>query len=335
MRQAPRPSLIFSKRNTSMNNANSIFSGNSPELLSRGERWRRWQHKNRQSLLAWTILTPVLIYFLIFAFMPVIINTGLSFTKWNGIVGSPEWVGLDNYARYLKKPYPGIIGNTVLFSVSILALQTSISFFVAILLNQRVRGLGIYRTLWYIPTLTASAIMAQIAIVFISPYGGVINNILESLGQQPVIWTIESFWMRTMIIIYAVWRGLGGPVVLFLAALQGIPRQLYEAAEVDGANRRQTLRYITLPSMKPMIVFVLVTGFIGNFQIFEAILLISKGGPSNSTTTLTLKIYNDAFVNLKLGLASSGAVFMLIILAVFSFTAIRLMNQSTERIDNE
>lgn len=309
---------------------NNKLNSNSQEILSRGERLRRWRHRNRQSVLAWTILTPVLIYFVIFAFMPVLINTGLSFTKWNGIVGSPQWVGLDNYARYLEPPYPQILGNTVMFSVTILTLQTSIALFIALLLNQRVRGLGLYRTLWYIPTLTSSAIMAQIVTVFFAPYGGVVNNILASLGQQPVIWTIDTFWMRAIIVFYTVWRGLGGPVILFLAALQGIPRQLYEAAEVDGANSRQTLRYITLPSMRPMVVFVLVTSFIGNFQMFESILLISKGGPSNTTTTMILRIYNDAFVNLKLGLASTGAVIMLILLAAFSFIAIRMMTKSAQ-----
>ena len=311
-----------------MNTSETVLKNNDREFLTTVERLRKWRHKHRQTLLAWTILTPVFLYFAIFSLAPIIINTALSFTKWNGIVGSPEWVGLDNYLRYLKPPYPLIIGNTALFSIGILTIQTTIAFLIAILLNQRVRGLGLYRTLWYIPTLTSSAIMAQVAIIFFSPYGGVVNNMLIELGQQPVIWTIDGFWMRTIIIAYSVWRGLGGPVILFLAALQGIPRQLYDAAEVDGANRRQILRHIIIPSMRPMIIFVLVTGFIGNFQIFETILLISKGGPSNQTNVMILQIYNDAFINLKLGLASSGAVVMTILLAVFSFMAIRLMNKS-------
>lgn len=301
-------------------------------VLSRRQSTQNWFYKHRQAVTAWVILIPVLVYFFIFAAVPVILNLLLSFTRWNGISGSPVWVGLENYGRYLSAPYPLIIGNTVLFATVILFVQTAVAFFVALLLNQRVMGLGIYRALWYIPTLTSTAIMAQVVLIFFAPYNGVVNNILESLGQEPVIWSIDAFWMRAIIILYTIWRGLGSPVVLFLAALQGIHRELYEAAMVDGANGRQLLRYITIPSLRPMILFVLVTGFIGNFQIFEAILLISRGGPQNQTNVMLVQIYNDAFTNLNLGGAAAGAVIMMIALAGFSFVALRLMNREPEEV---
>ena len=155
---------------------------------------------------------------------------------------------------------------------------------VALLLNEKVIGRGLFRTLWYLPTLTSAAVMTQVVLIFISPYDGVLNSILQSLGQRPIIWTLDPFWMRITIIVFSLWRGLGTPVVLFLAALQGIHRELYEAAQVDGANGVELVRFITLPLMQPMITFVLVTGFIANFQIFEAVLLISKG---RLTTKLT------------------------------------------------
>jgi len=175
--------------------------------------------------------------------------------------------------------------------------------------------------------LTSAAVTAQVAFAFISPYDGVLNEILKLFGQPIVVWTINASWMRAFIIVYSIWRGVGGPVVLFLAALQGIHREVYEAAMVDGANGAQMLLYITLPLLRPMIIFVLVTGMIGSFQIFEAVLLMSKGGPANKTNVMLLQIYNDAFVNTNMGLASAGSVIMAILLLGFSITNMRIMSR--------
>lgn len=283
--------------------------------------------RKQHTLEAWLILSPVLIYYFIFNIIPILLNLYVSFTEWNGIVGDPIWIGLKNYARYLKPPYPLIILNTALFAITILMIQTVIAFLIALLLNQKLFGRSAYRALWYIPTLTSAAIMAQVAFIFISPYDGVFNAILISLGQDPFIWTLDSFWMRIFIIVFSVWRGVGIPVVLFLAALQGIHPELYAAARVDGANVVQLIQHITFPLLRPMILFILVTGIINSFQIFEAVFLITKGGPKNSTNVMLLQIYNDAFTNFNLGVASTGAVIMAIILLWFSLTGIRLMSQ--------
>lgn len=289
--------------------------------------WQRWRYRHRHALEAWLILTPILAYYLIFSIAPVVLNISLSFTRWNGISGAPQWIGVNNYLQYLRGDYPRIIFNTALFAVSALVLQTTIAFLIAVLLNQKVFGRGLYRALWYIPTLTSAAIMAQVAVIFISPFDGVLNGILKALGQAPVIWTVQGNWMRVFIVAFTIWRGVGSPVVLFLAALQGIHPELYEAAMVDGANGSKLLRYITIPLLRPMILFVLVTGIIGGFQIFEAVMLISKGGPQNMTNVMLLQIYNDAFVNTNLGVASAGAVVMALILLWFSLTGMRLMQQ--------
>ncbi len=288
-------------------------------------RWQIWRWRHRHALEAWIILTPVLLYYAIFSIIPVLLNVGLSFTRWNGISGSPQWIGIANYFQYFKGAYPLIIFNTALFAVSSLLVQTVIAFMIAVLLNQKVFGRGLYRALWYIPTLTSAAIMAQVAVIFISPFDGILNSILDALGQKPIIWTIEGGWMRAFIVAFTIWRGVGSSVVLFLAALQGIHPELYEAARVDGATEWRLLRHITIPLLRPMILFVLVTGIIGGFQIFEAVLLISKGGPQNMTNVMLLQIYNDAFVNTNLGVASAGAVVMALLLLWFSLTGMRLM----------
>jgi ABC-type sugar transport system permease subunit len=291
---------------------------------------RRVRHTNtqkRHAIEAWLILTPILIYYSVFFLFPVVANFYVSFTRWNGIQGAPQWIGLKNYRQYLTGSYPLIIFNTLLFSVTILVVQTALAFLIAVLLNQQVIGRGLYRALFYIPTLTAAAVTAQVAFVFISPFDGVLNAILKLMGRPIVIWTISALWMRVFIIVYSIWRGVGGPVVLFLAALQGIHREIYEAAMVDGATGWDLLRYITVPLLRPMIIFVLVTGMIGSFQIFESVMLISKGGPANKTNVMLLQIYNDAFVNTNMGLASAGSVIMAIILLWFSLTNMRIMSR--------
>jgi ABC-type sugar transport system permease subunit len=294
--------------------------------LSWRERWTRWRHRHRQPLEAWLILAPILVYYSVFFIFPVVANLYVSFTSWSGVYDSPRWVGLANYRIYLNPPYPLILFNTTLFAVLILVVQTVLAFFLALLLNEQVVGRGLYRAMFYIPTLTSAAITAQVFFAFISPFDGIFNAILKSLGQPIVVWTISTFWMRFFIIIYSIWRGVGGPVVLFLAALQGIHREIYEAAMVDGARRWDMLRYITVPLLRPMILFVLVTGMIGSFQIFESVMLISAGGPSDTTNVMLLQIYKDAFVNTRLGLAAAGSVITAVVLLAFSITNMRLMS---------
>ncbi|MBA3943069.1 MAG: sugar ABC transporter permease [Herpetosiphonaceae bacterium] len=298
-----------------------------PTSLPAPIRWAQMRYRHRHAFEAWIILTPILLYYLIFAIIPVIANVAISFTRWNGISAAPVWIGLSNYARYLKPPYPLIVLNTTFFAVTILLVQTLIAFFIALLLNEKLAGRGAYRALWYIPTLTSAAIMAQLVNVFTAPYGGVINNILQSMGRPLVIFTISGFWMRSVIIVFSIWRGVGGPVVLFLAALQGINPEIQEAAMVDGAGGWARIRSITLPLLRPMMVFVLVTGVIGAFQIFEAVQLISKGGPFNQTNVMLNQIYNDAFVNSNFGVATAGATIMGLILLAASYVVLRSMRE--------
>ncbi len=227
----------------------------------------------------------------------------------------------------MQAPYPLIMLNTAFFAITILLVQTVLAFFIALLLNEKLVGRGAYRALWYIPTLTSAAIMAQLVSVFIAPYGGVINNILQTMGRPPIIFTISGPWMRAVIIIFSIWRGVGGPVVLFLAALQGINPEVQEAAMVDGAGGWSRIRSIILPLMRPMVVFVLVTGVIGAFQIFEAVQLISKGGPFNQTNVMLNQIYNDAFINANFGVATAGATIMGLILLALSYTVLRSMRE--------
>jgi multiple sugar transport system permease protein len=300
------------------------------------QRFTRWRYRHRQALEGWLILTPILLYYSFFFIFPVVGNLYLSFTSWSGVAGAPKWVGLAQFKAYLSDDYLLTIFNTFLFTAIILLVSTALAFLVAVLLNEKVFGRGVYRALWYIPTLTSAAITAQVFFAFISPYDGVFNAILKALGQPIVIWTLNANWMRTFIILFSIWRGVGIPIVLFLAALQGIHPEVYEAAKVDGANSRALLRYITFPLLRPMLIFVLITGTIAGFQIFETAMLISaggqfnvasSGGPRNMTNVMLLQIYKDAFVNLDLGRAAAGSVIMAILLLWFTVTNMRILSR--------
>ncbi len=306
------------------------------EELPLAERFARWRRRHREPIEAWLILLPILLYYSIFFLFPVGADIVISFTRWTGVQGSPAWVGLDNFRAYLNPPYPITLFNTVLFTFSILILQTMIAFLIAVLLNEKVIGRGLYRSLWYIPTLTSAAITAQVFFAFISPYDGVFNSVLKAFGQPIVIWTMKPGWMRAFVIVYSVWRGVGTPVVLFLAALQGIHPEIHEAAMVDGADYWHILRHITVPLLRPMVIFVMITGTIAGFQIFETVMLItaggqanvaSSGGPQNMTNVMLLQIYKDAFVNLNLGRAAAGSVITGLILLWFSLTNMRIMSR--------
>ena len=188
-------------------------------VLTRREKFSRWRYRHRHAVEGWLIMTPILAYFSAFFFFPVVSNFLLSFTKWSGLSGAPAWVGLTNYRRYLTDPtYIQVITNTVVFAVLILVIQTALALLIALLLNAKVRARGIFRSAWYVPTLTSAAIMAQVTAVFIAPSGGVINSILSQLNLPPVIFYVQVDWMRAIIIVYSVWRGVGGPMLLYLAA---------------------------------------------------------------------------------------------------------------------
>ncbi len=298
-----------------------------PDHVRPISRWQRYRYRHHDALLAWIILTPVLLYYTIFAAIPVLLNIIVSFSQWNGIT-KLTWVGFENYLRYFTDPlYLLIFRTTAIFTFFSMIIGVPLGLVVAILLNQKVRGMGIYRSLWYVPAVTSAAIMSQFVALFISPYGGVLNIILKSIGLTEVIWTINAPAMRIVIIAFSVWKGVGGTMVLYLAALQAIPQELYEAAMVDGAGALQRFWRLTIPLVRHMTAFVVVTGIIGGFQIFEPILLISKGGPFNLTNVVINQIYNDAFKNMDFGLATTSSTLLGLFLLGASIFMLRTMRQ--------
>jgi multiple sugar transport system permease protein len=299
-------------------NARLSTQGSQPPL-SRSERFRAWRYRHRGSLTAYTILTPMLLYFLVFVWLPVIFLFVLSLMQWNIVEWPPHFVGLLNFKKIIEDPYyHQVIRNTVLMGLSVLAINVVVGFSVALLLNQQIAGRGIFRTIWYIPAVLSGAVMAQMMLVFLLPtQGGVMNMLLSTfLGMNPVLWQRDTTWMPIWVIVFTVWRGIGWTVIFFLAGLQSIDPALYEAARIDGASNPQLLRYITIPQMVPILLFVSVTGLIGSLQIWEAPLVLTGGGPENSTNTLVFSMYRDAFSNLDVGKGVAQAAMLLLVLTV-------------------
>jgi ABC-type sugar transport system permease subunit len=292
-----------------------------------GERFRIWHWRHRQTLVAYTILTPLVLYYVVFTWFPILVVAAISLTEWNVIQWPPTFVGPANYAKVLTDPYyHNVIRVTVTFSAAVIVLTMSIGLGIAVLLNGSLRGRAIYRTIWYLPVIISGAVMAQTLYVFLYPARiGALNGLLGLVGLAPVIWTSSDFWMPIWVIAFSVWRGVGGVVIFFLAGLQSVDSALYEAAQVDGANGWRRFRHVTLPQLAPVTLFVFVTQLVGSLQIWEAPLVLTFGGPSNSTRTLVYSMYGDAFGNLTMGLAAAQAILLLVVLMALSGINLRLL----------
>jgi multiple sugar transport system permease protein len=172
----------------------------------------------------------------------------------------------------------------------------------------------------------SGAVMAQTLGVFLHPSSfGVFNSLIGLFGFEPVIWTRDEFWMPFWVIMFSVWRGVGAVVIFFLAGLQSIDPALYEAARVDGANGWQVLRHITIPQIAPVSLFVFITSLVGSLQIYEAPLVLTFGGPNDSTRTMVYSMYSDAFGNLAMGMAAAQSILLLVVLMTLSGINLRLL----------
>jgi ABC-type sugar transport system permease subunit len=298
-----------------------------PHPASFAERWRIWRWKHRQGTIAFVILTPIVLYLLVFTWIPILLMAAISFTEWNIIQWPPTFVGVQNYLEILTdRYYLAIIRTTLLFSGIVLVLEIGVGFAAALMLNERLKGRAVFRTIWYLPVVISGAVLAQTLAVFLYPAKfGALNSILALFGGEPVIWTRSEFWMPFWVVMFSFWRGVGTVVIFFLAGLQSIDTTLYEAAQVDGANRWRLFRHITIPQLAPVTLFVFMTSLIRSLQMWEAPLVLTFGGPNNSTRTLVYSMYSDAFGNLSMGLATAESILLLVVLMTLSGLNLRFL----------
>lgn len=278
---------------------------------------RRSATARREARTGWLWLQAWLIGFALFTAFPLVFSLYLSFTEWNGR-GAPTWVGLSNFVTlFARDPlFWQSLKVTALFAVLYLPLSLLIGFSMAMLMNQRLRGVTVFRTIYYLPSVLSGVAVAVLwQFVFNRDYG-LANWLLSVVGIGPVNWLQDSAWVIPAIVIMQLW-GVGSSVIIYLGGLQGIPTELYEVARMDGAGFWATLRTVTLPMMSPVIFFQLVLGIIATLQIFTQAYIMTGGGPNYGSYFYSLNIFNTAFTNLRLGYSSAMSwVLFLIILAI-------------------
>jgi multiple sugar transport system permease protein len=284
-------------------------------------RIQRWYRHHRDAVVAWSFLTPMIVYFLVMTLVPLIFLFAISFTEWN-IISPPKWVGLRNiqkiFSSYDNWFYIKIIGRTFLYAIGILFLNIVGGFFIALVLNQDLRFKGVFRTMWYLPSVFSGAVIALLLKIYLNASTtGVLNMVLAKFGIAPVDWLNNNFWTPIITVLFPVWMGIGFTVIFFLAGLQGVDINLYDAAKIDGANDLQLLRHITVPQMAPMLLFISVTGLIGSMQMWEVPKLMTAGGPRYMTYTLLYSIQNDSFAALDMGMGTAQSLVLFIMLLAF------------------
>jgi ABC-type sugar transport system permease subunit len=271
------------------------------------------------------IAVPVLAS-VIFLFVPMITTLGWSFTEFNGLQ-PPKLVGFENYIELFTKDkiFLKALGNTTKFTVWGMLIGPTLGLLTALMLNQKVRFRALFRTAYFLPVMTSLVVVATIWRMLYNR-NGLLNLALGGLGLEPVRWLSDPRWSLFSIVIASVWQGFGFETVIFLAALQGIPAVLYEAAALDGANTWQRFRHVTLPSLRPVLIFIYIIGIIGSFQIFVQVFVMTYGGPAYSTTTLVYYLYSK-FLDLRLGYASAIAYVLFGILLIFSYLQYRFFTE--------
>ncbi|GAB4429041.1 MAG: sugar ABC transporter permease [Anaerolineae bacterium] len=282
--------------------------------------------KRREALWGYLFALPLLLGFLIFALGPMLASIGISFTDWE-ILTTPKFIGPDNYVKALTKDrLVGIaFGNTIYLMIGI-PIGMAGSLLLALAMNQRIRGIGVYRTLYFLPVVSSVVAVSVLWRWIFNPEFGLINATLRYLGIQGPLWLGDPAWAKPALIIMGVWGGLGFNMLLYLAALQGVPRELTEAATIDGANTWQRFRHVTWPMLTPTTFFILVTSIIGTFQTFAQIHLMTRpggpsaigGGPQWATLTVIYYLWLNAFNYYDMGYAAAIAWILGIVILVFT-----------------
>jgi multiple sugar transport system permease protein len=279
---------------------------------------------SREALWGYFFIAPWIIGFIIFTLGPVLASLGLSFMDYE-LISAPTWRGLRNYAELITQDrlFGLSLYNTIYYTLFSVPLGIIAAFLLALLLNVKLPGMNLYRTVFYLPAVTAGVAVSLLWIWLFNPQFGLINYLLRSLGLPGPGWLVDPAWSKPAFIMMSVWA-VGGTAVIFLAGLQGVPRSLYEAAEIDGANTWQRFRNVTIPMMTPVIFFNMIVGIIGSFQVFTSAYVMTQGGPRESTLFYVLYLFRQGFKLLRMGYAAAMAWILFIIIIVLTLIQLRL-----------
>jgi ABC-type sugar transport system permease subunit len=297
--------------------------------LAVGERLHKpstfWRTLRQRWLAGYLCVLPALVVISIFSLYPLFYSLRLSFYKWDFIGPAPEFVGTRNFERlFTSEQFWQVLRNTIFFSVGTVVLIIIFALALAMLLDLKLRGIAFFRALYFVPHLTPMVAIATLWLFMYDPDDGLINALLGLVGIEGPQWLVSTTWAMPALILMKAWKAVGYYTVLFLAGLQAIPVDLYDAAKVDGATMWQRTRFLTLPLLSPTTLFVVVISVIGSFQDFDQVYVMTRGGPVNSTSVLVYYLYEQAFQLYKVGIGSAVAVVLLALLMFFTVLQLRI-----------
>lgn len=282
----------------------------------------------REALAGYLFLTPNLLGFLAFSLIPIIASIMLTFSRWN-LASPPKFIGLKNYSYLINDElFWKYLLNTFYYAGLTVPLTIFVGFFLAYLLNRKIRGVVFFRTIYFLPSDTLIVAVAVIWSWLYNADFGLFNYVLGKLGIQGPNWLQSRTWAMPAIIIMGVWKGSGYAMLIYLAGLQGIPEEYYEASEIDGAGWWQQIRFITVPLIFPTTFFILVTSTIGAIQGFDQFYVMTRGGPAGATTTLVYYIFQNAFEWFNMGYAATAAAALFVIIMTITLLQWRFSKHS-------
>lgn len=275
----------------------------------------------KNSKIAYLLIAPVFLLFLVFNAYPLLWSLYISFTSWDGLNSVKTFVGIQNYTNLLSDhEFQVSLRVTIIYVIFVTALSSILGFIIALNL-QKIRFSNIYRTLYFSPVVTATVAAGVVWQLIFDPFSGILNKFISAIGMTGPNWLSDTRFALPAVIVVGIWKRIGFAMVVFAAGLASLPTTTYEAAALDGADGLKAIRYITIPLLKPIFFVVLITGFIDSIQVFDHIFVMTNGGPMGSTQVLSMLLYNQGFRLFHLGTAS--AVGWIILLGVFIMTLLQ------------
>jgi multiple sugar transport system permease protein len=294
-----------------------------------------WRHLNRLGDVSTALIAilPALLVFVIFNIYPTLYSAVLSFMDWDGLSVDREFVGLQNYKDlFTSSAFWNSLWATIYYTLGVILVSVPLALLISVALNSGIRGQPFYRTLYFIPVITSTVAAAMVWKLMLNPGSGLLNVALRGMGIiDAPSWLRSTTWAMPAVILVGVWKRLGFNMVIYLAALQNIPRVYYEAAEVDGASNWARLLHITIPLLSPTTALLVVMGLIDSFLLFDQVYVMTNGGPSGTTDVLGFMLYRNAFSYFDLGTASAIAMVILVIVGALTLLQWRMSNFGAEQ----